>query len=138
MTHEKHETAVTLIAGEINRLEAELEDLRASYVKLGGVFEEDEAEEEAGPKRLAAPRAAGGSIEINGIPIALSAQQTALYELMAAAPGRMLDIAGIRVAMNGSKTQLPQTFKNMNKRLSPAGIHAVNVPRRGYRLEKLP
>jgi DNA-binding response OmpR family regulator len=144
MSHEKHKTAVALLAKAINRREAELEDMRASYVKLGGVFEEDEeAEEEAEaapaqPKRLAAPRGKH-EIAINGVTVGLTAPQHSLVELLRAATGQSLARADALSIIGGDKTNFSTKIKQINAKLAAAKVHIVKTADgKGYRLEKLP
>ena len=63
--------------------------------------------------------------------------QRSAVEIMLAGAGHVFSSADV-AEMAGKKVANPTSFfKQINRRLEPAQVHIVNVPRQGWKLEKL-
>lgn len=154
---DKDEIALALMSADINRRQDELINLEATFKRLGGSFDGDQDEPPAklklltGPKqkkprkkkskRKAAPPPVGlggtASFTINGKSIRMKQFQHGLVELMLAGSGRVFSNADIAETIGRPVANPTSFFKQINKRLAPAQVHVINVPRQGWKLEKL-
>jgi len=149
------ETFMETMAAEIERRQDELIALETAYEKMGGVFDAPEPAAKmkllTGPKakkarkkkrksKTAPPPVANGTVAltINGKSIDMKKSQRSAVEIMLAGAGHVFSSADV-TEMAGKKVANPTSFfKQINRRLEPAQVHIVNVPRQGWKLEKLP
>ena len=151
---DKNKLAREILGAEIERRQDELIELEATWERLGGTFDPPQPEMKllTGPKqkklkkkkskrksKTAPPVSRGpkASITVNGKSIEMKKSHCNIVEIMLAGAGHVFSNADVATAAGKQIVNPTSLFNTINKRLEPAGVHIINVPRQGWKLEKI-
>lgn len=138
MSRKTYPAAIDILGDAISEKRKELAELEQAFEAVGGVYEDEAAEEE--PKRLTGPEAGadpGYSVLIGGKRVALTGRQAeAVQMLISAGPGGVVKIDDLAGVFGGIKQRWYGEVAAINAALAEAGHIIGNVRGLGYKLEK--
>lgn len=157
---DRDEIALKILSDEINRRQAELINLEASYRRMGGVFDGDDDAPAPKPKLLTGPkskpakkkgqwrnslevkrerdaRKVKATFRLNGQEIEMNARNRDVLEILKAAAGVPVRKSDLLSCFAGPTPNWNQTQNKINDAIAIAGVQIVNVHGQGWKLEKI-